>query len=268
MDVVFYRGEFLSARDVHISLESRAFNYGDGFFETIKIINSLPFNFHFHMQRIKFALNTLNIVDEYSSQFFMKKFKYLLDVNRVKNGSIKIHISRRGIGKYLPKSNNSDVLISVLNGSKYIKNDPISLCCYDEQLKSISSLSNIKSSNSLVSVLASIYASENNFDNSILLNNSLKIIESSNSNIFILKDEKLYTPPISDGCVDGTMRKWVLSNLNVSEKSMLKDEIFIADEIFLTNSTFGCVPVKKVDKISFSSFSTSDSLQKMLINLG
>ena len=198
MGVVFYNGDFKDERDVFVSSNSRAFNYGDGFFETVKVINSKPFNFPCHIDRIKFALSTLKISDNYTSAFFEDKFSFLLKANKVVNGSIKIHISRNGIGRYLPESNKSDLFISVVNGLAYKKNNPISLCFYDKQFKAIGTLSNIKSSNSLVSVLASIHAFENNYDNAILINHSAKVIESANANIFILKDKYIYTPPISD----------------------------------------------------------------------
>ena len=61
MEVVFYNGRFISQSDISISLSSRAFNYGDGFFETIKIINSKPFNFVSHLNRINHALTILKL---------------------------------------------------------------------------------------------------------------------------------------------------------------------------------------------------------------
>ena len=265
--MVFYNGDFKDERDVFVSSNSRAFNYGDGFFETVKVINSKPFNFPCHIDRIKFALSTLKISDNYTSAFFEDKFSFLLKANKIVNGSIKIHISRNGIGRYLPESNKSDLFISVVNGLAYKKNNPISLCFYDKQFKAIGTLSNIKSSNSLVSVLASIHAFENNYDNAILINHSAKVIESANANIFILKDKYIYTPPISDGCVDGTMRKWILNSLDVTKKSILHDDILSADEVFITNASNGVTSVKNIDGKYFSSFNTASFLQQKLINL-
>ena len=267
MEVVFYNGEFIAKKDVFISSNSRAFNYGDGFFETIKIINSKLFNFSCHMQRIKLALSTLKLNDNYTSAFFQTKMSHLLKVNKIIHGSIKIHISRNGSGKYLPKSNHSDLIISTSSGHSYKEESAISLCFFDEEYKALGALSNIKSINSLVSVLASIHANENNFDNAILLNNSGNAIEATNANIFILKNKNIYTPPISDGCVDGTMRKWIINELDVIEKSILSAEILNADEIFITNATSGVTSVRTIGKISFTSFNIANYLQKKLINL-
>ena len=266
MKVVFYNGAFITEKDFSISSNSRAFNYGDGFFETVKIINSKPFNFSCHLERIKLGLSVLKISDKYTSIFFQEQISQLLKLNKMVNGSIKIHISRSGAGRYLPKSNHSDLFICTIDGLGYKHNNAISLCFYDQQCKALGSLSNIKSVNSLVSVLGSIHANERNFDNAILLNTSGNIIEATNANIFIVKDEKIYTPSLSDGCVDGTMRKWISKELTIIEKSILSDQIIDADEVFLSNSTSGIISVKSIEDTCFSSFNTANFIQQQLIN--
>jgi branched-chain amino acid aminotransferase len=266
MGVVFYNGGFITERDVFISSNSRAFNYGDGFFETVKIINSKLVNFPYHFERIKLALSVLKLYDNYTLQFFQEKLFHLVEVNKIVNGSIKIHISRSGAGRYLPKSDHVDLFIITSNGSAYKKNDPISLCFYDKECKAIGGLSNIKSVNSLVSVLASVYANENNFDTAILLNTLGNIIEVANANIFIVKDDTIYTPSLFEGCVDGTMRKWVSNEIDVCEKAILKNEILDADEVFITNAINGLTPIHTIEKTSFTSFNTASSLQQKLIN--
>ena len=266
MEIVFYNGEFLIERDVSISSNSRSFHYGDGFFESVKIINSKPFNFSCHFERIKLALSVLKLNNNYTSAFFQKKISYLLEVNKIVNGSIKIHISRSGSGKYLPKLNHSDLFITSSNGHAYKHNNAISLCFYDKECKAVGSLSNIKSVNSLVSVLASIHADENSFYNAILLNAFGNIIEVANANIFIVKGERIYTPPLADGCVDGTMRKWVSNELDVIEKSILKNEILDADEVFITNATNGVSSVKVIEGTPFTSFNIANFIQQKLVN--
>ena len=134
-------------------------------------------------------------------------------------------------------------------------------------IKAVGSLSNLKSSNSLIYVLASLDASKNNFDNALLLNTSGNIIEVTNANVFVLKNSIVYTPPISDGCVSGTMREWALEHLDVSEVSISENEILEADEIFISNATAGFTSIKSIDKTNISSFTTCDFLQDKLINL-
>lgn len=265
-DVVFYNGKFISERDFSISGNSRAFNYGDAFFETVKVIDSRLFNFSYHIQRIKMGLCTLKLDDSFSEYFLEKKCISLLKANKIIHGSVKIHISRKGDGRYLPESNKSNIMISVIHDLAYQINKPISLCFYEEQYKNLGVLSNIKSANALVSVLASIYASENNFDNAILLNYSGDVVEVANANIFIVKGEHIYTPPLDSGCVDGTMRKWVSNKFIIVERSILKSDLLDADEVFVTNASRGVIPVGSIDGICLASFNMASCIQNKLIN--
>ena len=108
MDVVFYNGDFLKRSEVSILINNRAFNYGDGFFESIKIINSKPFNLRYHFNRISNALNILRIDNNISLEFIQKNTLRLIKLNKITDGSVKIHFSRNSVGKYLPASNNFD----------------------------------------------------------------------------------------------------------------------------------------------------------------
>ena len=155
----------------------------------------------------------------------------------------------------------------VIDGLAYKQNNAISLCFYEKECKTLGTLSNIKSVNSLVSVLASIHANENNFDNAILFNTLGNIIEATNANIFISKHDTIYTPSLADGCVDGTMRKWVSNELDVVEKSISSFEILDAEEVFVTNASSGVTSIKIIEEMSFTSFNTANFLQKKLINL-
>jgi len=256
----------MSQVDTSVSINSRAFNYGDGFFETIKILNSKPFNFVSHLHRINRALTILNLQD-CTSSFFKEKVDHLIKKNNIVNGIVKIHISRSGIGKYLPDSDNLDIFMCVSNSIPYQKNAPISACFYNDDFKTLGALSNIKSLNALVSILASMYASKNNYDNGILLNSNGYIIEASNANIYMVKDKIVYTPPLADGCVDGTMRRWLLEELDVIEESITKDRILNSDEVFISNASNGFITVLNIEQTFFSSSKTAEEIQQRLVSL-
>jgi len=267
MSIVFYNSEFIKEDDLVIRSSNRALNYGDGFFETIRIINTKPFNFSAHYLRYCFACSILKIdciEDEESLLLLLNK---LIKYNNIVNGSAKIHISRSGAGKYLPNSTSADILISSNAATGFEKNTPISLCVFSDETKTQGKVSNIKSANALVSVLGAINAKENGFDNAILMNTEGNCIEATNSNIFLVKNEVIYTPPITDGCVDGTMRTWVIQNFNVIEMSTSLTDIRDANEVFITNAITGITAVDRVEKTTFLNFDYSSKLQKTLINL-
>lgn len=252
--------------DITIKLSNRSFNYGDGFFETIKIINSSAFNFSTHFGRIKYSLDVLQFHYNSNQLFLKEKISHLISANNIINGSCKIHITRKGDGRYLPKSNEIDLYISTSQADAYKYNRPVSVCIYEDAYKAPGFLSNLKSSNSLIYVLASIYAKEHNFDNAILVNTSGFIIEATNANIFIVRNDKIYTPLLTDGCVSGIMRSWLLDNIEINEKSLVLNEILESDEIFITNTMDGVIPVNNFGETSFMNFDKASILQQKLIN--
>jgi branched-chain amino acid aminotransferase len=110
--------------------------------------------------------------------------------------------------------------------------------------KSLDQFSKFKTINSLLYVQAAIYANQNNFNDSLILNGEGNIIESSSSNVFIASNGVLYTPPLDDGCVGGIMRMNVINlainnGIKVYEYSLKPQNLLIADEVFLTNAIKG-----------------------------
>ena len=115
-------------------------------------------------------------------------------------------------GSYFPSCNKVAYWIECCkcNSNQFeLEEKLIEIVFFTEHRKPSSKLSNIKSNNSLLYVLASIYAKEKMADDAILLNEKDNIIESTNANLFVVKDEKLYTPPLTDGPI-----RWYIEKFN------------------------------------------------------
>jgi branched-chain amino acid aminotransferase len=122
---------------------------------------------------------------------------------------------------------------------------------YEEQYKACSTLSNLKSGNALIYVLASQYAVANNLDDALIINQHGRIIEATSSNLFWIKNGIISTPPLTEGPIAGIMREVVINlaqkqGLLVQEKELTIDELLIADECFLTNALNGITIVNKI----------------------
>jgi len=267
MGVVFRNSEFINEDDLVIKSSNRAFNYGDGFFETIKIINKKPFNFLAHYARFSLGCVVLKLKNEETASSLHSVIISLIIQNNLINGSVKIHVSREEGGRYQPTSKFCKIMINTCSGLGFEANIPISLCVFSDEVKTMGRLSNIKSVNAAVSVLGAIYAKELGFENAILRNTLGNYIEATNSSLFIIKDNVIYTPPLSDGCIDGTMRAWLLNNDNIIEKSLRLSDIKQSDEVFITNSLTGITSVNGVDATVFTDFNYANKLQKKLISL-
>ena len=102
--------------------------------------------------------------------------------------------------------------------------------------KSVDSLSNLKSCNALIYAIAARQAKESKWNDALICNTAGNIIESTIANIFWVKDKTVYTPPLADGCIAGTMRRYLLEKITVREESLSSEALFNADEVFLTNA--------------------------------
>ena len=121
----------------------------------------------------------------------------------------------------------------------------------------------------MINVVGSIYANENSLQNCLLLNNEKNVVEALNGNLFMLLNSKLITPPISDGCLNGIMRKQVLEiakkfeNIEVEEVSISPFDLQKADELFITNVITGIQPITKYRKKEFTTLFSEEVVTKL-----
>ena len=246
MNFIVYNNQLINRNDLKLSEKNRGFLYGDGFFESIKIFNRKPFNFENHFKRIQSSANYLDLIFKISKQDFLNIIIELLENNKIINGYIRISVFRESLGKYCPDRNDSSFIISSKedkNSCFTVNSNYLNLGVYKENLKSNSKISNLKSLNSLLYVMASKYALENKYDDVLLLNTNENIIESTNSNLFIYDKGVVFTPPLADGCVDGSMRKLLLSIIKneyeIKVQSLSFQQIQQSEEIILSNAISG-----------------------------
>ncbi len=247
--------------------KNRAFIYGDLLFETIRKTDGKINNASLHVNRLKVGAELLGISlpGNWSTAYFVELLdKLVLE----KNARVRLVMYRQGNGFYLPSGN--DPLFSVESWPlPEPKSDLTKVGVYQLQYKSCCSLSNLKSGNALIYVMAAKYAKENGFEDVLILNQHQRIAEANSSNVFWVKDEKIYTPPLSEGPVAGIMREAVLqfalsNGILIEEKPLEIKELEVADEFFLTNVLHGIVSVSEFNKKKLGN-KTSSLLKKGLV---
>ena len=258
MNFVVCNNKIIDENELKLTSTNRAFLYGDGFFESIKIFNSKIFNYHNHFNRIKLSANYLDINLNFSAEKLLQIISSLILKNDITNGSIRITIFRNSKGKYYPAENDSSYVITSKKDSNNIfkkSEEDFTIGLYVENLKPQSKISNLKSINSLLYVMAAKYAKENNYNDVFLMNTNNKIIETTNSNIFILKKGIVFTPPLLDGCVDGSMRNLLMhitkQHYQISIKSINEEDINKCEELILSNAISGVRRVTNFNKVVF-----------------
>lgn len=254
-----YNGDILSNKQSVITIDNRSFRYGDGCFETMKIINSSIALSHYHFERLFSSLNTLKLKPKqhFTHDFLYAQIKQLALKNQhQKLARIRLTIFRTGEGlyddcnydfNYIIQSTELDSSILKLN------KQGLSIDIFFDSKKSCDNFSNIKSNNYLPYAMASIWAKENMLDDAIVLNNYNRIADSTIANIFIVKNEKIKTPALTEGCVEGVMRRHLLKCMRekgifCEETQIEKEALEDADEIFLTNAIHGIRWVNRFGK--------------------
>lgn len=247
---IIFNGKILNQQDIQFNTIKRAINFGDGFFETIRIVNGDVLFIESHLKRIFKALKILkiNYPENFNAEIIKAKIRELLLHNKIDSGGrVKIYFFRSGLGTYLPVTNEISFIIECfhLENNLYQLNKKGFLVdiFYDYQ-KQINNLSAFKTSNSLLYVLASIYAEDNGLNDTLILNEKKYIIESSNSNIFLFLKDSIITPPLNSGCIAGIMRDEIIKIINFLDIKIIERDITLEDlmnskEIFLTNVISG-----------------------------
>lgn len=247
---IIHNGEFELLKDFRLLHTNRSFRYGDALFETIHAYGAKIQFFTDHFNRLTSSMLTLNmeIPADFNTNGLDLKIHKLLDRNKLYMGArVRLTVYRSEAGFYTPETNKTDYLIETeeLTVNKYILNEKgLQIEVFKKLKKPINILSNLKSANSLIFVMAGIYKNANNLDDCIILNEEGNICEFVSSNIFMAKDNVIYTPPVTSGCINGIMRRQVISiaknyGLKVIENNIKPNILSQVDEIFLTNAING-----------------------------
>lgn len=245
-------GEILENSDYTIKTGNRGYLYGDGVFESIRILNGKPINLSNHVSRMLEGAKKIKMRPPsfFTLSFFEDRIIELCKKSAItEGGKCRISLDRSSGGTFRPDSNEVEYYIEVYptDINKYELNQKgVELDIYLEHKKEKSALSNFKTKNGLIYILAAISAKEKGLDDYLITNYTGGILESTSSNLFVVSNGVLYTPGLEEGCLAGTMRMQVINlalanGMKVYECNILPQNLLVADEIFLTNAIKGIV---------------------------
>ncbi len=248
-----------------LSIDNRAFLYADGVFETLKILDDKVLFAEDHYFRLMSSMRILRmeIPMAFTLEYFEEQVLMVAVANGCeKSGRARMTVYRNDGGFYLPEVRTVSFVVkaTALENSTYQFDDSsYEVDLYKDFYISAQLLSAIKSTSKIINITGSIFAQENALDNCILLNDKKNVVEALHGNLFMLMDNVLITPPISEGCLNGVMRKQVLalakdiSNLEVREAIISPFDLQKADELFITNVIMGIQPITKYRKKEYVS---------------
>lgn len=220
------------------TLLDSGFYFGLGLFETMKVINK-PLFLMQHIYRLNSGLAKLGISRKIEEGYVLeciRKYNIQNCVLKLVVTEENIIVTTRQI-PYMPEDYNRGFTLKVSD----IRRNPYSHTAYVKSLNYTDNLIEMKK------------AKEEGFNEVLFLNTGGKIAEGSTSNIFFIKDDKIFTPNIQCGILNGIVREWVLTNFKVQEGSFSLEDILTAEEVFITNSVIGIMKVTAINDSKFNS---------------
>lgn len=227
------------------------YSFGMGIFETIAVEKGHPLFLPWHLERMEKGLDTLNISQKnFLEQATPEKLEQYLKEHPMEHGVLKIMVSESNFvltTRENPYTDGDYQKGFRLDISSVIRNET-------------SPFTYIKSFQYGDNLLEKKRAKQQNYDETLFLNSKGQIAETSASNIFFVKNKKLYTPSVKCGLLDGIVRRYVKENYDVQEMIITLEDLNGFEEAFLTNSLMGIMPVVSIADYTFPTRACADNL--------
>ena len=261
-------GKIIKEANAIISPNNRSFRYGDGCFETMKLMDNTILLANYHFERLFASLQLLQFdVPNYLTADYLQH--QIVEVAKKnyhnKLARVRLTVYRGDGGLYDPENHFPNYLIQTwdLNPANNLLNENgLVVDVFTDAIKVCDTYSHVKSNNYLCYAMAALWAKKNHLNDAILLNPYNRLADATIANIFIVTNGIIKTPSLSEGCVNGVMRRYLLTqmhveNIPVEETKISVEELLQANEIFLTNGIYGIRWIKQINNINYTNTASS-----------
>lgn len=254
-DKIYKEGEVITGPD------NRGLRYGDGLFETLKVIKGKIQLRDYHFERLFSGMKMLQfeIPQYFTASYLENKIAELYKRNQHHSlARVRLMVFRGNGGLYDAENNLPNYIIQSwdIERAEELNSNGLVIDIYSDAKKSCDKFANLKSNNFLPYVMAALYAKQVKVNDCVILNNHERICDTTIANLFIIKDEIVYTPPLSEGCIAGVMRRFIIeklsTNFTIVEKPLSIEDLQKTDEVFVTNSIRGIRWVGQFGKIEYT----------------
>lgn len=255
---IFLDGQFYSKEDAKISVFDHGLLYGDGVFEGIRFYKGKVFRLEEHIDRLYDSARAICLKVPMEKAEMTEAVLETIRQNELQDGYVRLVITRGsgdlGLNPALCPKATVFVIASkiTLYPEEMYKNGLMVITCATRRIPHGALSPMVKSLNYLNNVLAKIEAQQAGAGEGLMLNEQGYVAECTGDNIFIVKNGKVFTPPIHSGALAGITREVVISiakefGIPLTEPEMTRYDIFTADECFLTGTAAEVIPVVKLD---------------------
>lgn len=275
---LFHNGKFVKEDTPLLTASNRGIRYGDGLFETMKLVNG-EINFAgYHFERLFNGMKMLGfeIPAYFTPSWLSEKTVLLCAKNKHQIARIRLMVYRGEGGVYDPQNHLPNYVIQswVLEESKFRLNENgLVTGVFSDARKSTDRFSNLKSNNYLTYLMAAREAKKQQWNDALVMNTFDRVCDASIANVFIVKNKIILTPSLKEGCIAGVVRRFLLERMpaagfDIKEAELSISNIKDADELFLTNAIRGFRWVQHCDNVEYKSRFTNDFFNAFMEMIG
>jgi branched-chain amino acid aminotransferase len=251
---VFLNGQFLSEAEAVVPVNDRGFMYGDGLFETMRVVGGKPFRFAQHLERMTRGADFLKIKPPFTPKELEKFAAQLIEQNKMPDVILRVTLTR-GPGKrgYTPDAESKPTIVMTLHAAPSLETSvEWSLVTSSFRIPASDSLSSFKTTSKILNVLARAEAKEKGADEALLINTNGEVAETASGNLFWVYQDNICTVPTGRGVLPGITRAIVLEicqslGLQTNKRVIKAEALRNSAGIFVTQSAFGIVPITSFD---------------------
>lgn len=268
--IIYANGKYTSQKKLTFDISDRGLLLGDGVFDTMLYQNNELTYYNDHYKRLKTAAKLLSFNFNLTNEQLKNIITNLIKKNNFQNKQIAIRtnitrgVSKRGLD--FDKSHKVGIYIKLNLIPKSLFMKSIKLGIANIRRNSTSPISQNKTLNYLDNVIEKNRAAKNGYEDAIFLNINEKVSCTTTSNIFYVQKNKIYTPPLKDGVLNGVMREQFIKKKIATTQTTSLNNLLKSDYIFLTNSVFVIRPVKTISG-SRKTFEGSKKFYTKLIDI-
>jgi branched-chain amino acid aminotransferase len=255
---IYLNGEYVKKQDAKVSVYDHGFLYGDGVFEGIRVYGGNIFRLQEHLVRLYDSAKSIMLTIPQSLEELTEIIANTVEKNGFEDAYIRVVVSRGvgdlGLDPYKCSTPSLIVIVEQLTlFPKHLYDSGIEIVTVASRRNRPDVLSpKVKSLNYLNNILVKIEAHLANVSEALMLNDQGYVAEGSADNVFIVKNNKLLTPPGYVGALEGITRNAIMEmaldlGYEMKEEPFTRHDVYTADEVFLTGTAAEVIAVVKVD---------------------
>jgi len=271
MEKVFLNDKLVDVDKAGISVTDGGFLYGAGLFETMRASNGVVFSLEDHLERLFSSAHTLSIENSYDKKFITESAYKVLEANKLSDARLRLTLSSGPMAAD-GKEHKSTLLITATKftpyPAEYYKNGVMVIISSFKQNLFDPTFGH-KTINYFPRIMALEQARSKGAAEALWFTTDNRLAEGCVSNVFLVKDSVLYTPPLTTPVLAGVARKTVCelaenNSIELSEKDLYINDVLEADEIFITNVVMQIMPVVGVEKHTVGDGKVGKATKKLM----